>query len=198
MAGRVCQASGEDDLGSWSCDRPHIARGWCVGHYEHWRRGEPLRRLKFKRGEGRFQSVEAGYKWCRDCEARLPVSEFAKCGPAYQAYCRNCDSLRKIRSTYRIELDEYAAMLAENDGNCHLCGQPPSGFKRLAVDHDHACCHSTRSCGLCVRGLICHHCNARLVAGYEALPVALRTWDWLNEYLARRPIQKMRKAASAA
>jgi hypothetical protein len=40
------------------------------------------------------------------------------------------------------------------------------------VDHDHACCQKkNRSCGKCIRGLLCHTCNiaasirtARLVA----------------------------------
>jgi hypothetical protein len=30
------------------------------------------------------------------------------------------------------------------------------------VDHDHACCPGTRSCGKCIRGMLCNRCNTGL------------------------------------
>lgn len=49
--------------------------------------------------------------------------------------------------------DEYAALLAAQDGGCAICGRPPK-TRRLHIDHD----HSTMT----VRGLLCHRCNRNL------------------------------------
>jgi hypothetical protein len=60
---------------------------------------------------------------------------------------------------YRITPERYLAMLEAQNGVCGICRKPP-GAKRLHVDHDHACCpQSGRSCGECVRGLLCFRCN---------------------------------------
>ena len=78
--------------------------------------------------------------------------------------CGNCKSkLRKYRLT-PDKLKEYLAVV-----NCPLCeciltdDLSPTG---RCIDHDHNCCsykmtHSgnARTCGKCVRGVICGHCN---------------------------------------
>lgn len=67
----------------------------------------------------------------------------------------------RYQSLYGITLAEYEAMLAAQDGGCAICGHVPSGDEpRLAVDHDHRCCPTKKkSCGACVRGLLCGNCN---------------------------------------
>ena len=58
--------------------------------------------------------------------------------------------------TYNITLEAYLAMLTAQGGTCAWPGCPASGKARfLAVDHDHACCPGRKSCGKCVRGLLC-------------------------------------------
>ena len=55
--------------------------------------------------------------------------------------------------------DAYDALLESQGGVCAVCqGLNPHGA-RLAVDHDHACCPGAKSCGKCVRGLLCVRCN---------------------------------------
>ena len=45
-----------------------------------------------------------------------------------------------------------------------MCGTPePGGHGTWNVDHDHACCpEGGRSCGKCIRGLLCMECNKYL------------------------------------
>jgi hypothetical protein len=67
---------------------------------------------------------------------------------------------------YRMTLEDYRALLSAQGGKCAVCGvDAPTDFRtrRFHVDHDHACCPtSKKSCGKCVRGLLCHACNTGL------------------------------------
>lgn len=72
-------------------------------------------------------------------------------------------------------LDDYALLLAAQDGHCAVCPAKPT-HRRLNVDHD----HKTGK----VRGLLCHAHNRRLWAG--ATPTELRKLaDYLADYLER-------------
>jgi hypothetical protein len=63
---------------------------------------------------------------------------------------------------YGISAADYESMLATQGGGCAICSVPPEPDRRLYVDHDHRCCPGRRSCGECVRGLLCRHCNLAL------------------------------------
>jgi hypothetical protein len=59
-------------------------------------------------------------------------------------------------------------MLAAQDYACGICREPFEVGARICIDHDHACCpvppgaSYSRSCGKCVRGLLCVKCNTWL------------------------------------
>jgi hypothetical protein len=76
-------------------------------------------------------------------------------------------SLRK----YGLTPEQYESLLKEQGWVCAICRQPEVSISRwdretvkaLAVDHDHNCCSAKgRSCGECVRGLLCSKCNGAL------------------------------------
>lgn len=72
---------------------------------------------------------------------------------------------RKRAWRYGLEEGEEGEMLAAQGGVCAGCGKTPEeNGRRLAIDHDHRCCPGDRSCGECVRGLLCGSCNR--VLGY--------------------------------
>lgn len=53
-------------------------------------------------------------------------------------------------------------MLESQGGCCAICRQPEKLTTRLHVDHDHRCCNTHKTCGMCVRGLLCANCNHKL------------------------------------
>ena len=93
---------------------------------------------------------------CRECRK----ADYQKVKHKKQAYQR----LLK----YGIDEEQFARMIIAQDGLCAVCRKPekvrtPSGeLQALQVDHDHSCCSGKKSCGECVRGLLCTRCNRAL------------------------------------
>lgn len=88
----------------------------------------------------------------------------------------------RLCNRYGITVDRYYEMLAEQQERCAICGyRPTESERRLAVDHDHGCCDGKKSCGKCVRGLLCTHCNNGL-GRFTDDPALLRT---AADYLER-------------
>jgi hypothetical protein len=68
----------------------------------------------------------------------------------------------RLRSSFGITLEQYESKLAEQDGRCAICRREPLAEKRLGVDHDHRCCPGEKTCGRCLRDLLCNDCNSAL------------------------------------
>jgi len=73
--------------------------------------------------------------------------------------CVQCQRNGQLKFKYGISLDQYNAMLVAQGGGCAVCGGTNSNGKALAVDHDHNCCPGQKTCGNCVRELLCAACN---------------------------------------
>ncbi|MFC0504156.1 endonuclease domain-containing protein [Micromonospora costi] len=67
---------------------------------------------------------------------------------------------------HRITADRYRELRAAQDGVCAICQQANlrgPGAVPLYIDHDHVCCPDHhRTCGQCIRGLLCSGCNGSL------------------------------------
>jgi hypothetical protein len=112
--------------------------------------------------------VPDGPKWCPDCDAIKPLSEFARTKATvsgYHSYCLPCHSARgnetrqrlyggsreyHLRRRYGIGQAEVDELLAEQGGVCAICGAADPQH----VDHDHRTGW--------VRGILCFNCNGGL------------------------------------
>ena len=73
-------------------------------------------------------------------------------------------SNRKYRiASYGLTQELFDLLLDSQRNACGMCHQPFEKGQLIHVDHDHSCCQrKNRSCGKCIRGLLCHACNIAL------------------------------------
>ncbi len=85
-----------------------------------------------------------------------------------------------LKYLYNVTQEQYDQLLADQNGLCAICFRPPKA-RRLAVDHDHKCCPGSRSCGKCVRGLLCGPCNMGLGYFQDDPEVLIQALMYLDE-----------------
>ena len=63
-----------------------------------------------------------------------------------------------LKYAYSVDLEELLALVG-NPIECLICKNKSPGSMSWNVDHDHKCCPGNKSCGKCIRGILCHLCN---------------------------------------
>jgi hypothetical protein len=189
----------------------YSTRGHCAAHAEQLRRNpsQPLRPLI-----RRYTALD-GHRECAKCHATLPLSDFrakstghmgltARCGECLKQDIRawsaaNADwaRLRQRASRFGISPDALTSLAAIQAHKCAICGTHQDVLSRaLAVDHNHACCSEPgRSCGDCIRGLLCHVCNPTLGHYESGWSVTIPAFD---AYLANPPARQLREFENAS
>lgn len=113
--------------------------------------------------------------WCITCEAWLIGAWFdipSRGRP--MSWCSLCWALRNHNTTL-------ADVLVNQDSTIPECAVCKCAERRLLnVDHDHRCCPGDKSCGECVRGLLCRTCNR-----IEGLLVTAQKAARMLEYMAK-------------
>ncbi|ATG86482.1 endonuclease VII [Mycobacterium phage Finemlucis] len=128
--------------------------------------------------EGRKYHSNKG-KNCLDCEK--PATHKLRCHSHYLKHRSNGTWRERSLRKHGLTEKSYTERLDQQGGVCAICKGPNRDGWELCVDHDHACCPKRdKSCGNCVRGLLCHNCNFRL--GH--LEAILRGDEWVREALA--------------
>lgn len=137
----------------------------------------------------------AANKPCKDCVAegvttRRPAPHPGpRCATHHRRRrnaTREAARAAHVERTYSITEEQRQELYEAQGGTCAGC--PATGAtRRLSVDHDHACCPGSTSCGECVRGLLCRTCN-RFLGHVRDDPAALRR---LADYLENPPAQRV-------
>lgn len=131
----------------------------------------------FPKAGGNSRRKDGRHSWCRECKnadllawrarniervreynARYKATRTeeqleAKRAADRAAYQANKQAVRAytLRKKFGVSVEQYDAMLAQQNGGCAICGRQCSSGRMLAVDHDHL---TNR-----VRGLLCGQCN---------------------------------------
>ena len=112
----------------------------------------------------------------RDVEASKEVAKLyrEKNKELYLAYRRSW--------YYGLSQADFKTMMIAQAGRCAACLDTLGEGRSRAIDHDHKCCPGRRSCGRCVRGILCRNCNSTLTITMDstrlrALIVYLDRWQ---------------------
>src|ERR1700741_3878738 len=89
---------------------------------------------------------------------------------------------RKLIYYYRITLIEYEELLVKQNGRCKICPNTPKTAGTLVVDHSHSCCPGRRSCGKCIRGLLCSACNTAIGLLEDDVSRMAQAIIYINEF----------------
>jgi hypothetical protein len=156
-----CQASGILDGEDWYCYKSRRLAYLCVGHHAQWKTKGVLVPIGTGRyGEYRFN--DDGDRKCSKCTLFLTLDNFSvnSASPdGLYSYCKTCRSHAGRLNRYGITPEQYEDLLREQDGKCPVCRNVLGVSKQIAVDHDHACCPTDKTCGKCTRGILCSQCN---------------------------------------
>lgn len=139
------------------CNRQSAAKGFCSTHYEQFKRGitDP-----------------------KDFVALPDKPECVVSGCDRPIYCKGgCRTHYDSALRFNLSMIQLIQIYA---GGCGICGERD----RIHIDHDHACCPGTRSCGSCIRGGLCEKCNMAVGALGDSYDKLLRAVEYLR--LSRR------------
>lgn len=128
------------------------------------------------------------HKQCRTCGGMFENKEFHRIKKnkviidSYCLACRDKYSFKRNVEKMGLSIEAYESMMAAQNNLCYICKRPEKTGRRLSIDHDHNCCPSGRSCGKCVRGLICLKCNTALGAVNDDPQILLSMISYLQSY----------------
>ncbi len=126
---------------------------------------------------------EIGCPKCGDTD----VSHFNKASGranGVQLYCKTCHYAMKqgehLWLWYKLTPEKYAEFLSLQGGACAVCER--IFIKKPQIDHDHKCCPGRKTCGKCIRGLLCGQCNTLLGLANDDSERLKRAAEYLVKY----------------
>jgi hypothetical protein len=142
-------------LGSKISGRKHVPKTHC-------KRGHPL--------SGDNVYICGGKRVCREC-CRGRQHGYDLANP-----WRNCPRL------YNLSVAQVEEKSRTQGNVCAVCKRPCKVNRVLSVDHDHSCCPGPKSCGKCVRDLLCYRCNTVLGRVEENRELLLNLVEYLDKW----------------
>lgn len=124
---------------------------------------------KRNKSDSSFYKSSGKNDWCIEC--RKDYNDKRRYGEKRELELRQRRH-RHLMSKYKISLEDYEILLAEQDNSCFICKK--IGKQSLAVDHN----HNTGA----VRGLLCNNCNTGLGNLRESIDNLERAIKYLKKY----------------
>jgi hypothetical protein len=166
----------------------------CSTHYARHRRGTPLGVPVGQLLTAGERSEDGSVVKCCKCLTWKPASDEhfyinrrtlmprlqckACCRRRYEAD-KGRWYLGRLRLMYGLTKAQYEAMVSSQGGACAICRVQE---KRLVVDHDHSCCPGEKTCGKCLRGLLCHACNQGIGKLHDSPKILRSAAEYVESY----------------
>jgi len=130
--------------------------------------------------------------YCKKCKVILVRNSVKKHPERVREYAKSYyeknihiwkdrDSRPSALKRYSITVDDYDNMFKKQKGLCAICGKSETEKNNLSVDHDHNCCSQHKSCGKCIRGLLCHRCNKILGLAFDDMRILKSAINYLKK-----------------
>jgi hypothetical protein len=157
-SGVKAQAVRPDKCVVKDCNKKHYSMDYCASHYA---------RLKSAAGIQEELPIKALIYGKENCDV-----PFCKNKHKAKGLCATHDATKR---NYSLTSEQLVEMLSRL---CEVCGAADN----LTIDHDHSCCNSRTSCGKCVRGTICQHCNRSMGQAKDNIQILRSLADYLERY----------------
>lgn len=141
----------------------------------------------------RILSIDDFYKCKSGREGR--DSRCKECAKAWQkeTHIRNRESFlngarrNHVKRTYNITQCDYLLKSEKQEHRCSICGQLETvkilgTLCHLSVDHDHSCCSGSKSCGECIRDLLCRRCNTIIGQAKDDIQLLQKAIEYLRRH----------------
>ena len=112
----------------------------------------PMHSGRKTRGTDMDAPLPSHRRWTRNADGRCAWRSCDK-GAKTQGRCRTHYAYEHF---YGLTEALFESLWSFQRGRCALCETP---LTKWQVDHDHDCCDRIKTCGECVRGLLCPGCN---------------------------------------
>lgn len=140
-------------------------------------------------------------KECSVCEQIKPISDFAQKNNTPSYRCKDCHNAwyksyylsnstemkRKVQkwksenvtqwSRHGLSEEQFENLKKRFDNRCWICNTREGSY----IDHDHNHCKGKTGCDKCVRGWLCHYCNAMLGFAKDNKETLARSIEYLTE-----------------
>ena len=89
---------------------------------------------------------------------------------------------------YGMTRAQFDKMFEDQDYRCAICRTDDCGPQGWTIDHDHTCCKPRhrgewrKSCGACVRAILCQNCNLLLGHAHDDPAVLEAALTYLRKY----------------
>lgn len=119
--------------------------------------------------------------WCSSCNREYQKEHYRLNKDTYRIKvreweARNGGTFGKRLRNYSMSEEEFKKLFSKHSGKCWICRESDA----TQIDHDHSCCSGPKSCGKCVRGVLCASCNAMLGKVKDSKDVFTRAIEYLS------------------
>lgn len=87
-----------------------------------------------------------------------------------------------LKRRYNLTTEQFDAMLAAQNNKCAVCERELESRWHTNIDHDHACCPGKKSCGKCIRALLCSSCNQGIGYLQDSPEILLKAVQYLQSH----------------